>query len=604
MRNIFNLPSVRLVSTDGSPSGLKQFLLWNTPYKSPHDPSSGRGDSIQEAAKLFSQLILRGVRAISFCRVRNACELMLQAVRTELGHLHRGDVGERIMGYRGGYTSQDRRRIEKEMFSGHLLGVVATNALELGVDIGSLDAVVIVNFPHSISNLRQQSGRAGRRNKDSLSVLVGGGYPVDQYYMNHPEDIFNKPDKRLVVDIDNPLVLLPHLQCAAHELPLHVERDIQYFGPSLPDLVQQLVRDDTGFYHPSSSFLPYPAKLVPIRDVEDAGYAVINTTSSSPSVLETLEPTRAVFSLYEGGIFLHQGRTFLIRTVNHEGKFAAVEAVNVAYTTSPRDYTDITPMCTHLSAPLPGEASTCCWGEVNVETHIFGYFKLDSRKRILDAVEMDSPSVVRETKGCWIDIPADILTIMMRARMNVAAGIHAASHAILEFLQMEGLRTECKAPEKEFAKHQTKRKRPGRLVFYETKETGVARVVWMDLGETLERARERVEECDCEMGCVECCLGNCSEGNLVCSKRGAVVVLRGVLGMEIGEELLSGEEEKGWDNATVVPAGFVRGKVDHRNKVKEEEQIEEGDGYRVLDVEEVCTMEIGCGVKVKEEEII
>lgn len=138
MKTIFGLDKVTLVDVDGSPSGGKNFICWNTPYKDPKDPSSGRGNYIEEAARVFCQLILRGVRTISFCRVRTVCELMLQAVKLELQKLERPDVVGRVMGYRGGYTPEDRRRIEKEMFEGALMGIVATNALELGVDIGSL----------------------------------------------------------------------------------------------------------------------------------------------------------------------------------------------------------------------------------------------------------------------------------------------------------------------------------------------------------------------------------------------------------------------------------------------------------------------------------
>lgn len=171
-RTIFGISRVTLVDFDGSPSGRKEFLCWNTPYKDPGDPTSGRGDSFAETAKLFCQLILRGVRVITFCRIRRYCEILTTAIKAELNALGRGEVMNRVMAYRGGYTPQDRRRIEKEMFEGKLVGIIGTSALELGVDIGSLDAVISHGFPYTIANLRQQSGRAGRRNKDSLSVLV------------------------------------------------------------------------------------------------------------------------------------------------------------------------------------------------------------------------------------------------------------------------------------------------------------------------------------------------------------------------------------------------------------------------------------------------
>jgi len=563
MRTIFGIDSVHLTDEDGSPSGRKEFLCWNTPFKDPNDPSSGRGDSITEAAKIFAQLILRGVRTISFCRVRNVCELMLQAVRTQLQRLEHGDVVNRVMGYRGGYTPQDRRRIEKEMFEGHLLGIVATNALELGVDIGSLDAVLIVNFPYSISNLRQQSGRAGRRNKDSLSILVGGAYPIDQHYMSHPIELFTKPNLSLSIDLENPLTLESHVQCAAYELPIEPQRDKIYFGSSLPSIAaSHLLPDSSGFYNPSPRFLPSPSRLVPIRDTEEPGYAVVDTTNSRNIVLEELEPSRAPFTLYEGGIFLHQGRTYFVRSVSHSPQqLASVEAVNVSYTTSPRDFADIDPTHTLLTSPLPH--TTISYGAITVSTKVFGYFKLDRRNRILDAVELDTPAITRHTHGVWIDLPPSILELMVKHKLNPAAGIHAASHAILSLLPTDGLRTECKAPEKEFAQVQTRRKLPGRLVFYEQRAAGGGRMAWEAMRGVLERARERVEGCLCEKGCVECCLGNCKEGNLVVSKRGAGVVLRGVLGMVVDEEALEGkEEERGWDNGTVVPASFRRGRVE------------------------------------------
>lgn len=142
MRKIFGVKDVKLTSEDGSPAGLKTFLCWNCPYRDPRDPSSGRINPIEEACKIFVQLILRGVRTIAFCRIRRVCELMLTAVKNELIRVARAEICERVMSYRGGYSPQDRRRIEKEMFEGRLLGIVATNALELGVDIGSLGKLV------------------------------------------------------------------------------------------------------------------------------------------------------------------------------------------------------------------------------------------------------------------------------------------------------------------------------------------------------------------------------------------------------------------------------------------------------------------------------
>lgn len=232
-KTIFGIENVRMTDFDGSPSGRKEFLCWNTPFKDPADPASGRGDTMAESARLFCQLILRGVRVIAFCRVRKGCEALVSAVKHELQTLERPECMARVTGYRGGYTPQDRRRIESEMFEGKLMGIIATTALELGVDIGSLDAVITVGFPYTIANLRQQSGRAGRRNKDSLSVLVGDCFPTDQYYMQNPDEIFTKPNCELQVDLQNMLVLEGHIQCAAYEMPIRPDEDAKYFGKNL-----------------------------------------------------------------------------------------------------------------------------------------------------------------------------------------------------------------------------------------------------------------------------------------------------------------------------------------------------------------------------------
>lgn len=391
MRTIFGVEDIKLTDFDGSPSGRKEFLCWNTPFKDPNDPTSGRGDAMAESARLFCQLILRGIRVIAFCRVRKQCEVLITAVRNEAATLERPDLVARIMGYRGGYAPQDRRKIEKEMFDGKLLGIVATNALELGVDIGSLDAVITVGFPYTISNLRQQSGRAGRRNKDSLSILVGDCFPSDQYYMENPDEIFTKPNCELQVDLQNELVLEGHIQCAAFEMPIRPDEDRLYFGKQMPEIaVGRMVKDSLGFYHCNERFRPQPSKCVAIRDTEDGHFAVIDITNGRNIVLEEVEPSRAFFTIYEGGIFLHQGYKYLVRQFCPEEKYAKVVLVKVDWTTQQRDFTDVDPIETEAICRIPDSLSRAFYGAIKIRQTVFGFFKVDKKRRILDAVEVDS----------------------------------------------------------------------------------------------------------------------------------------------------------------------------------------------------------------------
>ena len=394
MRTIFGLRKIKLIDFDGSPSGRKEFLCWNTPFKDPRDPSSGRGDAIAESARLFCQLILRGIRVIAFCRVRKQCEVLITAVRSEATNLERPDVAARIMGYRGGYAPEDRRKIEKEMFDGKLMGIVATNALELGIDIGSLDAVITVGFPYTVANLRQQSGRAGRRNKDSLSILVGDCFPTDQYYMENPDEIFTKPNCELQVDLQNMLVLEGHIQCAAFEMPIRPHEDKLYFGKQLPNIAEErMVKDPLGFYHCNERFRPQPSKFVAIRDTEDGHFAVIDITNGQNIVLEEVEPSRAFFTIYEGGIFLHQGYTYLVKEFSPEKKYAKVTLVKVDWTTQQRDYTDVDPIETEAIRRIPDSLSRAFFGAIKIRAVVFGFFKVDKKRRILDAVQVDNPPI-------------------------------------------------------------------------------------------------------------------------------------------------------------------------------------------------------------------
>jgi DEAD/DEAH box helicase domain-containing protein len=545
MKTIFGIDDVKLVDFDGSPSGRKEFLCWNTPFKDPGDPSSGRGDTHAETARLFCQLILRGVRVIAFCRVRKQCEILTTSIKNELASLERPEVMARVMAYRGGYTPQDRRRIEKEMFEGKLVGIIGTSALELGVDIGSLDAVITVGFPYTIANLRQQSGRAGRRNKDSLSVLVGDCFPTDQYYMENPDEIFTKPNCELQVDLQNMLVVEGHIQCAAFEVPIRADEDKIYFGKQLEEICSERLRKDSlGFYHTDERFLPHPSRTVAIRDTEDSHFAIVDITNSRNIVLEELETSRAFFTIYEGGIFLHQGQTYLVKEMNTERMIAKVEYVKVDWTTQQRDFTDIDPIETEAIRRIPGSRSRAFFGTIKVLKNVFGFFKVDKKRRILDAVQVDNPPIIIFSKGMWLDVPKSAIEILNSRRLNVAAAIHAAEHAILSLMpnfviSMPGdVKTECKVAIKEFAKKETTRKRPARLTFYDDKGgqhgSGIAAKAFEFIDLLLNQACDRVEACHCYEGCLECCCSErCGEANQVMSKAGGEVILKSFLGREI-----------------------------------------------------------------------
>ncbi|KAI5776331.1 putative DEAD/DEAH box helicase [Geopyxis carbonaria] len=595
MAAVFGLArdTVAVIDADGSPAGEKSFVLWNTPL----DALDIRGDAVAEAARLFVALVLRGVRTIAFCRVRTACETLLRAAQDELRRRGRAPVAERVMSYRGGYAAQDRRRIEAELFSGALVGVVATSALELGVDIGALDAVVIVNFPHSLAALRQQSGRAGRRNRDSLTVLVGGagGGRRDQHYMQHPDEVFEAPTPPLSLDLASPLVRAPQLQCAAFDAPLHPEHDAAYFSASPtssdPLPTAALVAGLDGFYHPARSYLPYPPAVVSIRasagdDDDEKAIALIDVTNARNVVLEELDPERALFSLFEGAIYLHMGRTYLVRDVNPEKGFARVEAVKVAWTTRARTSTAVEPLEVELtrglggvadpggvadggavvevgtdgSAPAEGTAGKAFFGPVSITHTLTGYTKLNAQRRVIESVDVAAPAQVRVARGVWIPVPAAALTLLQSRRMRVADAVAVAAEAVLGGGGEWGVKTEGGsggaegrkirrlAEMKDAAGGKGRQGRKGgtgtRLVFYDPRGgEGNARRVFDHLPAMLADAVGRVEGEGKGKG-KEREKGETEEE--VVARAGAAVVLRCVLGWRVDVEALPMGGVEGW----------------------------------------------------------
>ncbi|CUS23716.1 LAQU0S11e02652g1_1 [Lachancea quebecensis] len=544
MKTIFGIEDVTLIHEDGSPRGEKHLVVWNPPVLPQH--MRRRENFIQESAKILVQLVLENVRTIAFCYVRRVCELLMKEVRTIFKEMNRMDLLNEVMSYRGGYSPSDRRKIEQEMFHGNLKAVISTNALELGVDIGGLDAVLMCGFPLSLANFHQQSGRAGRRNRDSMTLVVASDSPVDQHYVAHSEvlkdgentDVFQE----LVLDFENILILEGHIQCAAFELPIVVERDKAYFEAKiLEKTCEERLHHDSNGYHTHNKFLPWPAKLVSLRGSEKDQYAVVDITNGRNIVIEEIEATRTSFTLYDGGIFIHQGYPYLVKEFNPDEHYAKVQRVDVDWTTSQRDFTDVDPQEIQMVRSLEDSDVPVYFGKIQTTIVVFGYFKVDKYKRILDAVETHNPPVIIDSKGLWIDIPPGAVNLCKQKQLNVAGGIHAAQHAIMGLLPafivagVDEIQTECKAPEKEFAERQTQRKRPARLIFFDSKGgqygSGLSIKAFEHMDVILEGALKRVEECPCDYGCPECVAAAfCKENSLVLSKPASLIILHAILG--------------------------------------------------------------------------
>ncbi|KIK63733.1 hypothetical protein GYMLUDRAFT_222021 [Collybiopsis luxurians FD-317 M1] len=588
MAKIFGLDSsqIQVITRDGAPTGLKEYLIWRSPYVDEHDPTLGLQSSLGEATALMRFLMKRGIRVILFCKIRKTCELAMKTLRTELSSEGRFDILERVQAYRGGYSAEERRRIEHDAFTGHLLGLIATNALELGVDIGVLDAVLMLGFPVNLASFRQQAGRAGRRKRDSLAIFIAEGFPIDQYYLNNPDELYDKASDDLVIDLDNKIILEGHLQCAAHEMPLCFD-DRQYFGPLLKEICEtKLHRDEDGWYHPHNKYLPSPSKHISIRGVQEDRYILVDITKSvaSATILEEIEISRAIFEVYEGGVFIHQGRPFIVQELHHDSKLVKLIQVDVNWITKQRsvtqsnvwcllrrlcllfrDFTDVNALQTYRIREIKGSPDHAYYGRIEIFCLVYGFYKM-RHNTILDVVDVESEPWVHETTGFWIDVPDFVLKLLRDKQIKPAAAIHSAAHAFLNhFLLAADLRTECKAEEKEYLKKDSSRKRPARLIIYDPvgKGSGVAVKAYeqskMELkpnlhicfsnvcvgSEIMQKALLSVENCDCENGCAKCIFSPmCKEGNIVSSKHGALAILKAILDVKIDPDSIPFETDE------------------------------------------------------------
>ncbi|KIL69576.1 hypothetical protein M378DRAFT_184005 [Amanita muscaria Koide BX008] len=513
MRNLFNISEndIKVVTEDGAPTGPKEWLIWN-PFKA--------RSSLSDATRLMRQLMKCGLRVILFCKIRKVCELAMKSLRSDLSSEGRHDILDRVKPYRG----------EKEAFSSQLLGIVATNALELGVDIGVLDVAIMLGFPMSIASFRQQAGRVGRRSRDSLTILVADTFGIDQYYVQNPDELYGQMPDDLVVDLDNNIILEAHLQCAAYEMPLSLD-DVQFFGPRLREIcLSKLIQDEEGWYHPHPTCLPYPSTHISIRGVQEEKYAVVlvagSRSQSGAKILEEVEDSRAIFEVYEGGVFMHQGMTYIVQEVSHDTRMAEVIRADVNWITSP---SDVNALQTYRIREITRSSHRAYYGSKN--------------QKIIDTVDLNTPVWERETTGFWIDLPRPILELMQSKNIDAAEAIHAAQHALINcFGFQQDIKTECKASEKEYRVTESQRKRPARLIFYDAigKGGGTTVKAFDHVRDLLDKADVAITHCPCLNGCQQCVQSPaCKENNEVCSKSGAAIIIKTLLGRPLDPQQIT-----------------------------------------------------------------
>ncbi len=580
-----------VIDDDGSPAGPRSFALWNPPLLG----KAGRGSvgdrpqqvgsvgdrpqqandrpqqtglrrsANSEATHLFTALIRNDTRTITFTRARKVAELILRYAREELGKGQRSegrgsesrkaksrrpatnqptpdssdyglrvtDYASRIAAYRAGYTPEQRRQIERDLSSGKLLGVTATNALELGIDVGGLDAAVLVGYPGTVASLWQQAGRAGRGSEPSLAVLIGLDNPLDQYFLRHPADLFGRPHEHALIDPDNVYVLARHLPCAAAEVPLTNIAgpgrfdDEALFGPGFVPAMVQLEEQGLLDFHGDRwtyNGTDYPAEKVSLRSAGGGRFALLDEARNYRT-LEEIEASSAPQRVHPGAVYLHQGESYLVTRFDAAMGYAVLRPAEVDYYTVPREWSDVRIMRSIRHRPIPG--GYAYFGMVRATSQVVGYRRLRHySEEVLGEEMLELPQATFETAALWWDLAPEIVAACQRRGLDFLGGIHAAEHACIGILPLFAMCDRWDIGGLSTPRHADTD--APQVFIYDgfPGGVGIAERGFDDLPALWRATYEVIAACPCEAGCPSCIQSpKCGNNNQPLDKAAARLIL-------------------------------------------------------------------------------
>jgi DEAD/DEAH box helicase domain-containing protein len=523
------LEDVRLIDEDGSPAPQRRIAVWNPPLT---DNKLGtRRSALGEAAELLAELVRDGARTICFMKSRKGVEVLARLVKEDLQDTD-PELADLVVPYRAGYTPQQRRELEARLTKGELHAVITTDALELGIDIGELDAAVVVTFPGTVASLRQMWGRAGRRGR-GLAMYVAGEDALDQFFCRHPEDFLDRPVEAAILDHESAPIFRSHLLCAAHEGPLG-SGDAEFLGPRWETHAEHLesagVLRRRGTVAPTTYVLRqpggYPAGEVSLRSASPESFAIVDV--SSGELLGSTEAARAHSTVHEGAIYMHQGRSYEVRELDLERRRALVSPFDGDWYTQPKSDTD-----TEIVRLLDRRETlgvTLSFGEVSVTDTVLAY----QRRRLsdhaqVDIVALDLPSTSFSTQALWFELDAGELAeeLSMEALLG---SLHATEHAQIAVLPLiamcdrwdiGGLSTNFH-PQTGVPTIFIYDGHPGGI--------GITRTAFSRFEELCGDAHRLIAECPCSSGCPSCVQSpKCGNLNEPLHKAGARVLLERLL---------------------------------------------------------------------------
>ncbi len=564
------LDDVGLIDRDGSPTPRRQIAMWNPPLTD--EAIGARRSAIGEAAELLARLVREGARCICFMKSRKGVELLARMVREDLQRSD-PDLAERVAAYRAGYTSQQRRELEARLTGGELRAVITTDALELGIDIGELDAAVVVTFPGTVAALRQMWGRAGRRGK-GLAVYVAGEDALDQFFCRHPDEFLERAVEAAILDHESAQIHQAHLLCAAYEGPLE-GGDAEFFGPRWEAHAEALVSAgllrkrvagrDAGDVQTDRNRVggremyvlrrpdDYPAAKVSLRSSSPDSFAIVDV--SSGELLGQTEAARAHSTIHDGAIYLHQGRSYEVRELDLEHRRALVAPFDGDWYTQPKRETD-----TNIERLLDRRevlGVTLSFGEVSVTETVLGY----QRKRLadhaqMDLVMLDLPQTSFSTQALWFELDGATLTGLAggapanndraerdaHREVTVSDGtipmdallgsLHATEHAQIAVLPLIAM---CDRWDIGGLSTNAHPQTGGPTIFIYDGHPGgigITRLAYQRFEELCRDAHRLIAECPCKSGCPSCVQSpKCGNLNEPLSKAGARALLDSMLAL-------------------------------------------------------------------------
>jgi DEAD/DEAH box helicase domain-containing protein len=499
-----------LVAEDGAAHGRRFFVFW--------DALRNEARSVhRQTSDLFAQHVNADLQTLCFTVSRKMAELTtLWAQRA---------TRKALAAYRAGYLPKDRRRIEQALKDGTLNGVATTNALELGVDIGGLDSVIISGYPGTVLSTWQQAGRAGRGLSDSLVTLVAFANLLDQFFIRHPERFFERPHEHAILDLGNEYILLGHLMCAAAELPIR-EGDEKFFGPRLAELLTSLQAEGLIQKTPMGWVyrgLARPAEVVSLDHISAQTVRLL----CEGEVLETIERRRALEAAHPGAVFLHQGETFLMESLHLSQGIALARRADVDYHTDALKATEIRVRRVHVNKRW-GEFELRL-GEVAVQEQVIGY-RVVRYDKPLGVQALDLPATEFETVALWFTLPGSLREKISQAGWDWAGGLHAAEHALIAMTPFFAMCDRWDIGGLSTPLHLDTG--TATIFIYDGFQggIGITEKTFQLFSQLVQTTHELVRDCPCEAGCPSCIYSpKCGHGNQLLDKRAARIILAELL---------------------------------------------------------------------------